>query len=49
MVNDAPDTPGNGDVYNVKNRKGGRRVIPGGCTRLPDAPVNGRIACSAKR
>ncbi|EFN85665.1 Hemocytin [Harpegnathos saltator] len=47
MVNDAANTSANVNFYNVKSRKGsGRRVFAGGCTRIPNTPVNGRIACS---
>ncbi|XP_014469310.1 PREDICTED: hemocytin isoform X2 [Dinoponera quadriceps] len=50
MLNDAVDQPlANDDFYNVKSRKGGRRVFAGGCTRIPSAPVNGKIVCSMKR
>lgn len=48
MLNDAPDAAIE-DSYNVKNRKGGRRVFAGGCARRPDAPINGKIKCSLDR
>lgn len=48
MLNNAPDTIMN-DFHNVKSRKGGGRVLAGGCARMPDAPVNGKIKCSSDR
>ncbi|XP_070162344.1 hemocytin isoform X2 [Polyergus mexicanus] len=44
-LNDAPDAAIEGS-YNVKNRKGGKRVFAGGCARRPDTPINGKIKCS---
>jgi len=47
MLNNAPDIP-NKPIY-VKNTKSKKRIYAGGCTRTPDAPVNGRIKCSLNR
>jgi len=48
MLNDAPDIAIE-NSYNVKNRKGGRRIFAGGCARRPDTPINGKIKCSLNR
>lgn len=48
-LNDMPDSSAVNDFYNVKSRKGGRRVFAGGCIRRPNGPVNGKITCSLDR
>lgn len=48
MLNDAPNIAIE-DSYNVKTRKGGKRVFAEDCARKPDTPINGKIKCSLNR